>query len=102
MQNRTVTCALGTLAVSASATITLNVTGTVAGILHNSAFVTANEVDPVNENNTADVETTMTLAACAAPSYSGPVALAVPSFDGLFVEAGGPERRRQRRTWSCR
>ena len=54
--------------------------------LHNSAFVTANEVDPVAENNTADVETTITLASCAAPSYSSPVALAVPSFDGIFVE----------------
>ena len=85
VQNRTVTCALGTLAVSASATITLNVTGAVGGTLHNSAFVTANEVDPVNENNAADAETTITLASCAAPSFSSPVAIAMPSFDGLFV-----------------
>jgi hypothetical protein len=39
----------------------------------------------VNENNTASIETTITLASCAAPSYSAPVALAVPSYDGLFV-----------------
>ncbi len=86
VQNRTVTCALGTLAVSASATITLNVTGTAAGTLHNTAFVAATEVDPVNENNTADVETTITLALCAAPSFSSPVAVSVPSFDGIFVQ----------------
>ena len=28
----------------------------------------------------------MTLAACAAPSYSGPVRVAMPAFDSLFVE----------------
>ena len=56
-----------------------------AGTLHNSAFVTATEVDPVAENNAADVETTITLASCAAPSFSSPVAIAMPSFDGLFV-----------------
>ena len=91
--NRTVTCALGGLDEDTTATITLNVTGILAGAVHNSAFVTATEVDPVAENNAADAETTITLASCAAPTYSSPVAVAVPSFDGIFVP-GGPQQRR--------
>ncbi len=83
-----VTCSLSAIGADQSATITLNVTAAVTGTLHNSAFVTATQGDPVNENNAADAETTVALAACATPSYSAPVALALPSYDALFVQQG--------------
>ena len=85
VSNQIVTCSLSAIGADQSATITLNVTASATGTLHNSAFVTATQADPVNENNAADAETTVALASCAAPSYTSPVALALPSYDSLFV-----------------
>jgi uncharacterized repeat protein (TIGR01451 family) len=53
----TVVCNLGTLASGAHVTATLAVTPTVAGVITNTALVSANEFDPALANNTAS-ETT--------------------------------------------
>ena len=116
-QNRTVTCALGTLAVSASATITLNVTGTVGGHASQQRVRDGQRSrSGQREQHGRRRDDDRRSPSCAAPSYSGPVALALPSFDGLFVEqadlngdgakdlvvsmlrrwAGGPPERGQR------
>ncbi len=76
VQNQTVTCALGTITANASATITLNVTALTAGFVHNTAFVTAAETDPVQENNTAAAETSITLASCSVATFAGPTSSA--------------------------
>ena len=83
--DRTITCAIGTLALFGSATVTIGVSGLMPGLVTNSASISGAQLDPVPGNNTDTEDTTVTLASCAAPSYSGPVALAVPSFDGVFV-----------------
>ncbi|HEU4891732.1 MAG TPA: FG-GAP-like repeat-containing protein [Vicinamibacterales bacterium] len=72
VQNQTVTCALGALGAGGSGTITLNVTAVAIGFLHNSAFVTAAQTDPVSENNTAGAETKITLASCSTVTFTGP------------------------------
>jgi uncharacterized repeat protein (TIGR01451 family) len=70
--NLTVTCNLGAVAVDDSVDIVLNVTASATGTLHNTAFVTTTSTDQINENNTADAETTVTLASCSAVTFTGP------------------------------
>ena len=94
VQNRTVTCALGRLDGTRRRRSRSTSPARSPVPLHNSAFVTATEVDPVDENNAADVETTITLASCAAPSYSSPVAACRAVVRRHFRRAGGPQRRR--------
>jgi uncharacterized repeat protein (TIGR01451 family) len=55
-----VTCNLGALAPGASATVTIEATANIAGMLSNRATVAANESDPDGANN-ADTETTRVL-----------------------------------------
>ena len=99
VQNSTVTCAIGSLAVNASATITLNVTGTVGGVLHNTAFVTASEADPVPENNTAMSEdTTIDARLMRGAELLGPGGTRGSVIRRLVRRTGGLERRRQRTT----
>ncbi len=62
----TVTCALGSLAVSATAVVTINVTPTAPGTLVNTANVSASETDFDTTNNSAST-TTFIQAANASP-----------------------------------
>lgn len=55
----TVTCALGTLARGASATVTIVVRPTAAGQLENNAALSADEEDTQQDNNTARATTTV-------------------------------------------
>ncbi|MGH4023919.1 MAG: hypothetical protein ACRDRV_04965 [Pseudonocardiaceae bacterium] len=55
-----VTCALGSLASGASATVTLDVEPTTAGTITNTATVAGTESDPDMANNTATATTTVT------------------------------------------
>ncbi|WEH43515.1 hypothetical protein [Streptomyces sp. AM 2-1-1] len=55
----TVTCALGTVADGASATLTVNVTPTAAGTLTATVTAAATETDPVPGDNTAAQSTTV-------------------------------------------
>jgi uncharacterized repeat protein (TIGR01451 family) len=64
----TVTCALGSLANGASATVTIVVTPTVATTLSNTASVSANESDPNPSNNS---DTRMTTVNPRPPTISG-------------------------------
>jgi uncharacterized repeat protein (TIGR01451 family) len=57
VSGRKVTCALGTLASGGSATITLKVTATKDGKANNQVTVSANESDPVGNNDSASVNT---------------------------------------------
>ena len=84
--NRNVNCSIGTLAVNATATITINVRATVTGTVTNTASVFAESLDPVTGNNSASETTTIQLASCAAPTFSGPLVVPVPTYDGAFVE----------------
>jgi uncharacterized repeat protein (TIGR01451 family) len=84
--DRTITCAIGTLALGGSATVTIGVSGVAPGLVTNSASISGAQLDPVPGNNTDTEDTTLTLASCAGPSYSGPVRIAMPAFDSLFVE----------------
>jgi len=54
-----VTCNVGNLASSAQATVTITVTPTAAGTITNNASVSANEGDPVSNNNSASEATTV-------------------------------------------
>ncbi|MDO8617056.1 MAG: hypothetical protein Q7T33_15205 [Dehalococcoidia bacterium] len=54
----TVTCSLGGLASSGSATVTIMVTPTTSGPITNSATATLNEFDPAPSNNTASASVT--------------------------------------------
>jgi uncharacterized repeat protein (TIGR01451 family) len=56
-----VSCAIGTLASGANATITIVVTPNQTGTLRNTATVTANESDPNPADNTATASTTVNL-----------------------------------------
>ncbi len=51
------TCNLGTLAASASATVTVVMTPSKAGLLHNTATIAAAEFDPQIVNNTSTADT---------------------------------------------
>lgn len=61
-KGKTVTCALGTLASGASATVTIQVTSKKAGLLSNTATVTSADTDSYMPNN-SDTETTQIVAA---------------------------------------
>src|SRR5438128_82679 len=54
-----ISCSLGTLANGASTTVTIVVTPTVAGVLSNTASVSATEPDPDPDNNTGTAVTTV-------------------------------------------
>lgn len=69
INNLTVTCALGSLAVASSATVNIAVTPTATGLVSNSASVTVTEPDRNTANNTAVQTTTVS----ASPSISGHV-----------------------------
>lgn len=72
----TVTCTIGALASSASATITIVVTPAAAGSLTNTATVSATQVDPVAANNSATATTTVSADAVeAVPALSWPMLL---------------------------
>ena len=58
----TVTCSLGILGVGSSATSTIEVMPTVAGIITNSASVTGDVFDHVSGNNTATQDTRVVLS----------------------------------------
>ncbi|HUZ07441.1 MAG TPA: Calx-beta domain-containing protein, partial [Candidatus Paceibacterota bacterium] len=60
-----VTCALGGLASGASATVTITVKPTVAGLIYNDASVSGNQPDPNPYNNTA--QTAVTVSGSSAP-----------------------------------
>lgn len=68
----TVTCNLGTLAKGASATVTIIVTPTTAGMLTNAASVTGAETDPNTGNNTITVLTTVNKADTSTAISSSP------------------------------
>ena len=55
----TVTCNLGDLANGTTASITIVVTTTAAGVIANSAIVTGNEIDPNNTNDSASTSTSV-------------------------------------------
>jgi uncharacterized repeat protein (TIGR01451 family) len=79
------TCALGNLAVGASAQITVTATVTAGpGSLQNTAKVSAEEPDPEPENNSGTA-TTMILAA---PSTSGSAVPAAPAKSGVDASTG--------------
>jgi len=58
-----ITCAIGPMAVSESATITIVVTPTTPGTITNTAIVSGNEHDPILSNNTVAQETTVLASA---------------------------------------
>src|SRR5262249_28753732 len=55
----TVTCNVGTLASGGSMSISIVITPTSAGVLSNTANVTATEPDPTSANNSATATTTV-------------------------------------------
>jgi uncharacterized protein (TIGR01370 family) len=61
------TCALGSLALNASAQMTVVLNSSVAGTLVNTASVSASEVDPVTTNNASSVITTVQSAPTTTP-----------------------------------
>ena len=61
-QGKTVTCALGTLASGDSASVAIRVLAKKAGLVSNTATVTATDTDSIPANNT-DTETTTVVAA---------------------------------------
>jgi uncharacterized repeat protein (TIGR01451 family) len=69
----TVTCALGDLAVGASATITIVIRPTEPGTITNTASVTGNQPDPNNANNSASSDTTISPAPPARADRRKPV-----------------------------
>ena len=73
IEGESVSCKVGGIAASETATITLTVTAATAGLNTNIAAVSGDQDDPDTLNNIA-TETTMVqaLAACAAPTVSGP------------------------------
>ena len=73
-----VTCVVGDLAAGDSATATVAVTPTVAGVLVNTASVSGNEPDPDLENNT-DTEDTRVVEVLGEVATRPPVAPAVPT-----------------------
>src|SRR4029453_17583912 len=68
--NQTVTCAIGTLAVNASATVTIGTRALTAGGVTKNASISSTVIDPVPGNNSASQPTTIQLAACAVPTFS--------------------------------
>jgi uncharacterized protein (TIGR03437 family) len=66
----TVTCNIGDLAVGANAAVTIVVTPAVAGALANTARVRGNEPDPIQSNNQATAQITVS----SQPSIAGRVA----------------------------
>ncbi len=69
----TITCNIGALAVNATATVTINVTPTIAGTISNTATITANEPEQNQTNNSATATTSISL---------------LPSITGRILNAG--------------
>lgn len=69
----TVTCAIGNLAVGASATVTIVVRPSAAGTITNTASVSGDQPDPNSANNSASQSTVVTAAAAAQVDRSAPV-----------------------------
>jgi uncharacterized repeat protein (TIGR01451 family) len=86
--NLIVTCDIGTLAVNASATITIEVSSSVPGEVQSSASIAGAQTDPVPGNNSAAETTTIGLAVCTALGYAGPTAYALPSYGGYWTRHG--------------
>ena len=89
----TVTCGLGGLASSASATVILVVEPTSPGNISNTASVTALEVDPDSTNNSATESTTVNAPAgvrVVAPNGGEKLFLGVPFSIGWALDAGAP------------
>jgi uncharacterized repeat protein (TIGR01451 family) len=84
--NQTVTCPIGTLAVNASATVTVSVRAMVAGVVTNTASIASTLADPVPGNNSDSEQTTIQLAACTVPTFSAPLVVTMPSADGAFSD----------------
>jgi uncharacterized repeat protein (TIGR01451 family) len=91
---RTVTCALGTLASGASATVTLLVTPGRAGDLRNTAVVRGARADPDLENNTAVSDTTVLTADLRVTKTvtPDPVVVGQPLTWRITVANRGPAR----------
>ncbi|HSS19551.1 MAG TPA: PQQ-dependent sugar dehydrogenase [Pyrinomonadaceae bacterium] len=78
----TVTCSVGTLAVNASAIVTITVTPTAAGQISNSATVAASQTDYDPSNNSASINTQIQPAA-ALPSMVDPNLMVSTVASGL-------------------
>ena len=86
----TVTCNIGTLASSATATVTIIVRPTATGTISNTATVTGAETDANPDNNTAAQSTTVVAAATA--SISGRIVDIVGnSISGVTVTLSGSQ-----------
>ena len=81
------TCNIGTLGVNGTATVTITVSSSVPGTLTNSASIVAELQDPVPGNNTDTRRDDDHAGVLRGAELLGPgAALAVPSYDGLFVK----------------
>ena len=89
----TVTCALGTVASGANATVTLNATPQDSGSITNSASVSSSVFDPDSSNNTASADTTVNPSAGLSLSKADapdPVLLGQPLTYTLTAHNAGP------------
>jgi uncharacterized repeat protein (TIGR01451 family) len=84
----TITCALGTLAVSASATVAVTVTPGAAGPATSRATVSAAEPDNVTTNNVVDFQTVVEACPPATPAITAPLT-AAPGATGLQASVTG-------------
>jgi uncharacterized repeat protein (TIGR01451 family) len=78
----TITCALGSLAVGAPATVTVMVTPATAGPATSRATVSAAEPDVVTTNNFVDFQTTVEACPPATPAVTAPLTV-TPGATGL-------------------
>jgi uncharacterized repeat protein (TIGR01451 family) len=81
---RTITASLGTLAAGATDTMTIVVRPTAAGTLEDTAVVTANESDPVPDNNGADLVSRVTAPTPRQPD-APPMVIGVQRF-GIHMQ----------------
>jgi uncharacterized repeat protein (TIGR01451 family) len=90
--DHSVTCALGTLDVGATAVVTLVVQATAGGTLTNTASVASNEYDPQLEDNTAWSTSVVPVAdlAVAKRAAPGPLAVGDVLTCTIVVTNGGP------------
>jgi parallel beta-helix repeat protein len=88
--DNTVNCVYSSgLAAGASATTTIGVVASLPGPLTvTSQLTNLTTPDPTPGNNSDSETTTIALAACTALGYAGPVAYALPSYGGYWVQHG--------------
>src|SRR5947207_2110703 len=79
------TCTLGSLAASATATVTLVVKPTAPGTITNMASATGNPTDPSPGNNSATAVTTVTVPLCAGLT---PTKVGTPGNDMITGTSG--------------